>query len=203
MSPRSADPHTRDALIDAAANILAAEGSAALSSRRLASAVGTSTMAVYTHFGGMDEVHKAVRHKGFATLAADLDRHGPTGDPVADLATSGAAYVANGVRHRNLYRAMFIDRPPEEADDTDVFARLLAEVRRCIDAGRFDRAKPSLRTAWAGELWTIRHGMVTVALTGLLPAEQLEFMLDDATYRLCVGFGDDPATAKRSIAKGS
>ena len=73
MSPRSADPAIRTALLDAAARILAADGPSALSTRRLATEVGASTMAVYTHFGSMDQVRQAVRQDGFARLAAELD----------------------------------------------------------------------------------------------------------------------------------
>ena len=41
--------------------------------------------------------------------------------------------------------------------------------------------------------------MVTLALTELLPVEQVRFLLTDMTYRLAVGFGDDPTSAHRSI----
>ncbi|MEU4325462.1 hypothetical protein [Nonomuraea dietziae] len=44
-----------------------------MTARRLAGEAGTSTMAVYTYFGGMEEVRGAVRQEGFARLAADLD----------------------------------------------------------------------------------------------------------------------------------
>ena len=43
----------RDDLVDAAVDLLTRDGAKALSVRKLAAAVGTSTMAVYTHFGNM------------------------------------------------------------------------------------------------------------------------------------------------------
>ncbi len=49
----------------------------------------------------------------------------------------------------------------------------------------------------------MRHGMVTMAVTGLLPPEQARFVVDDMTYRLLVGFGDDPDRARRSLAAGN
>jgi AcrR family transcriptional regulator len=200
MSPRPADPATRVALIEAAARILAADGAGALSTRRLAAAVGTSTMAVYTHFGGMDELHRAVRQEGFARLAARLDDVADTADPVADLAAGGLAYFTTGLADPELYRAMFTDRPPAGDDaGTVIFQRLTEAVSRCVDAGRFDSAEASLVQAWAGELWIMRHGMVTLALTGLIPEEQVRFLLADMTYRLAVGYGDDRAAARRSI----
>ena len=44
--------------------------------------------------------------------------------------------------------------------------------------------------------------MVTLALTGLLPGPQVRFLLTDMTYRLTVGYGDEPSAARRSVSKG-
>lgn len=204
MSPRPADPAIRIALIEAAARILAADGPSALSTRRLAAEVGTSTMAVYTHFGGMDELHRAVRDEGFARLAARLDDVPGTDDPVADLAAGGLAYFMTGLADPELYRAMFTELPPAGDDAGAVIFRRLAEaVSRCVDAGRFDAAEASLIQAWAGELWITRHGMVTLALTGLLPERQVRLLLTDMTYRLAVGYGDDRAAARHSVEAGA
>lgn len=205
MSPRPADPSVHAALVEAAARLLATEGPRALTTRRLAAEVGASTMAVYTHFGSMDEVRRAVRLEGFARLADDLDATPHSADPVADLTAAGFTYFANGIGNPALYRAMFVDRPPQESEDpgTGTFDRLVDGVRRCIDAGRFHKVEQALSTGWAAELWTTHHGMVTLALTGLLPVEQVRFLLADMTYRLCVGYGDDPAAAKRSVDHGS
>src|SRR5688572_6299691 len=109
MSPKPADPAVRVALIEAAARLIAAEGPARLTLRRLAHEVGTSTMAVYTHFGGMDEVRREVRREGFARLGAHLSGTPTTDDPVADLGLLGVAYYVNAVTNPNLYRAMFME----------------------------------------------------------------------------------------------
>jgi AcrR family transcriptional regulator len=200
VSPRSADPAIRTALIDAAARILAADGPGALSTRRLAAEVGASTMAVYTHFGSMDQVRQAVRRDGFARLGAELDALGRTDDPVADLTADALAYLDFGLRSPELYRAMFVDRPPAGAEDPGAaqFQRLLGTVRRCIDAGRFDAVDDPLPPVWAAELWTMQHGMVVLALGEVVPGAQIRFLLADMAYRLAVGFGDDPAAARRS-----
>lgn len=162
-------------------------------------------MAVYTHFGSMDEVRRAIRRAGFARLAADLNATARTEDPVADRAAAGLTYFANGLANPELYRAMFVDRPPDQDENAGepAFQRLVAAVRRCIDAGRFHPVEPEMSLGWAAELWTMQHGMVTLALTGLLPANQIRFLLTDMTYRLCVGYGDDPTSAQRSVGHGS
>ena len=72
MSPKRADGAVRTAFIETAAQLIATEGSSGLTLRRVADQVGTSTMAVYTHFGGMNELRLEVRREGFARLAAHL-----------------------------------------------------------------------------------------------------------------------------------
>ncbi|WP_163507351.1 TetR/AcrR family transcriptional regulator [Fodinicola acaciae] len=201
MSPRSADPAVRAALLAAAKRLLSTEGPQALSTRRLATEVGASSIAVYTHFGSMDQLRRELRRDGFGRLEADLDAIPRTDDPVADLGSAILAYFAFGLGDPDLYRAMFVDRPPERTEDagTGVFERLVAAVDRCVDAGRFEPAEPALLRGWSAELWTAGHGMITLALTGLLPLDQVRFLLTDMTCRLAVGFGDDPAAASRSI----
>ena len=67
---RNGNSSLRPALIEAAARLIATEGADGLTLRRVADEVGTSTMAVYTCFGGMPELRRAVRREGFARLAA-------------------------------------------------------------------------------------------------------------------------------------
>lgn len=111
---RVADPAVRAALIETAAQILATEGPSRLTLRHLASQVGTSTMAIYTHFGGMEQLRLEVCIEGFRRLAAHLGAVARTDDPVADLILLGAAYTANARENPHLYRAMFLDRLPIE-----------------------------------------------------------------------------------------
>ncbi|MGC4867854.1 hypothetical protein ACLQ3B_20760 [Micromonospora sp. DT53] len=42
-----------------------------------------------------------------------------------------------------------------------------------------------------------------ITVAELLPSEQARFVLDDMTYWLLVGYGDDPGRAKLSIEQGS
>src|SRR5437588_9466561 len=109
VSPRRRDEGVRLALVESAARLIAEEGNAGLTLRRLADEVGTSTMAIYTHFGGMPELREEVRGEGFARLRAHLEAVEDTGDAVADLAVLGAAYYANGTTNPNLYRVMFME----------------------------------------------------------------------------------------------
>jgi len=201
MSPKTADPETREALIEAAARLLAEEGPTALSTRRLATEVGTSTMAVYTHFGGMDELHRAVREEGFARLMSHLRSVPATGDPVADLTALGWAYSFNALANPHLYRAIFLDAPIDDAETLigrSTFERLIATVARCIEAGRFQPADPE---SLAVQLWTAGHGMICAVLAHVLSIEQVIVHFSAMARNLYVGFGDHPDSALRSITQ--
>ena len=87
--PRPRNPEIGRQLLDAAARVLAEEGEAAVTARRLATEVGTSTMAVYTNFGGMDELLLQVWRDGFASFGAARDAPPTTADPIADFIEQG------------------------------------------------------------------------------------------------------------------
>src|SRR5437879_6714033 len=138
MSPRSADPALRTALVESAARLIAEEGAAGLTLRRLAREVGTSTMVVYTHFGGMDELRQEVRREGFGRLAEHLNGVVPSRDPVFDLGLLGWAYCRNALTNPNLYRVMFMEvtAPGGPVIGYDTFETLVKAVDRAAQAGR-------------------------------------------------------------------
>ena len=176
------------ALVETAAELIAAEGPAQLSSRRLAKEVGTSTMAVYTHFGGMDELRREVRREGFNRLRDHLSAVPRTDDPMADMSELGTAYYVNAVTNPHLYRAMFMDGPVGE-DDADVgadtFEQLVDAVQRCIDAGQFG---PGDALAMAQQLWAVSHGVVALQLAHLMEPDVAQQTLRAAAGSLIVGF---------------
>ncbi len=201
MSPKTADPAVRVALIEHAARLIAEEGREALTLRRLAAEVGTSTMAVYTHFGGMDDLRRAVRSEGFARLAQHLGAVEATDDPVADLVVLGSAYHLNGTTNPNLYRVMFMERALD-ADDADMgigtFETLVDAVRRCIAARRFHDADP---VVLANQLWATSHGVVALQLARMLSDEDADECLRATALNLLTAFGDDPAKLRASYRR--
>jgi len=201
MSPKIADEQVRDALIEAAARLLAREGPSALTARRLAAQVSTSTMALYTHFGSMDGLRRAVRTECFARLTGYFDSVPVTRDPVADLAALGWAYCFNAVANPQLYRAVFLE-PPTDEDDVAVGRAAVQQpidtVARCIQAGRFSPADPE---SLATQTWAAAHGMITGLLAHLLSLDEMTKHFSAMGRNLFVGFGDDPQKAQRSIKR--
>lgn len=189
----------RATLIEAAARLLAEEGPRNLTLRRLTAEVGTSTMAIYTHFGGMDELHRAVREEGFSRLAAHLGSVDQTGDPVADLGLLGVAYYLNATTNPNLYRVMF----GEHGDGTDAmvgldtFLTLADAVGRCISARRFRAAEAA---DLATQIWAVGHGVVTLQLAGFLDPTQAIACFSELGQNLFIAFGDKPGRVQSSMA---
>ena len=197
---RAGRDELRTALVDAAARIIATEGVAALTLRRVADEAGTSTMGIYTRFGGTPELRHAVRIEGFARLAAALAEVGQTSDPAADVAALGLAYYRSGIERPHLYRVMFMEEPLDSADAEigwDTFEMLVAGTARAVDAGRFSRGEAG---DMARQLWVLAHGVVSLELARMLaPMEALD-TLGRTAYALFVSFGDDPKKARRSMS---
>jgi AcrR family transcriptional regulator len=191
----------RGALIAAAARLIATEGTSALTLRRVADEVGTSTMAIYTHFGGMPELRRAVRREGFARLAARGARVGQSEDPVADVAMLGVEYYLLAMSEPHLYRVMYMEQPLDEADAASgqyTFGTLADAMKRCIGAGRFAAGDPE---TLAREFWALGHGLITLQLARLLSAEEVRVCMADGALRLFTAFGDDPRAANASVAR--
>jgi AcrR family transcriptional regulator len=195
-----ADPELRTALIDAAARLLVEEGPSALTTRRLADEVGTSTMAVYTYFEGMDDLKRSLRREGFERLARYLDAVPRSDDAVSDVVALGAAYFFNALTNSHLYRLMFLEHAEEEPDvGYSTFERLVTAVARAVDAGRFEGEPLMLAT----QLWVMAHGIVTLHIAGLVPLPEAIDCLTDMGCNLFVAFGDERDAARASIEEGS
>jgi len=202
VSPRTASPTTRADLIEVAARLLAEEGQQALTVRRLAGEVGTSTMAIYTQFGGMEELRRAVRMEGYLRLARHLASVPVLRDPVAELSAVGYAYTFNAIENPNLYRAMFLEGPfePEEIEVcAGTFQRLVTAVENCTAAGRF---RPADSWRLATRFWTVAHGVISVVLAGLVGLDDAIGDLTAMAIHLSSGLGDDPVAAERSVRRG-
>jgi AcrR family transcriptional regulator len=204
--PRKADPNVRATLIDVAARLLAEEGPQALSTRRIAAEADTSTMAVYTHFGGMSGLVREIVYEGFARLQNHFSQLKQTDDPVADLCLHGRAYRGNAQTNSHLYAAMFGGESLSgfELSEEDrqhgryVLAGIVECVGRCIEAGRFRAADPGMV---AHHMWFAMHGLVNLELGDyLIDPWSAEECFETQLVTLVVGAGDDLEAATESVA---
>jgi AcrR family transcriptional regulator len=152
----------RQQILDVARTVAEAEGWAAVTSRRLADAIGYTQPVLYSHFpGGKTEIMRTVALAGFAELAAATWAavDGETGaGAVAAVAT---AYLRFADEHPALYEAMFqlpIDARFAQADSEE-------ELR-----SGFDALSAALSAGDDGTvtevLWSALHGMSLLERTG-------------------------------------
>ena len=205
MPPRSADPHLRARIIATAARLLATEG--AVSARSLANELGTSTMVVYTHFGGMDELTRQVMRRGFVDFGTELDRGAVTDDAVADWMTYLWNYRRFALREPHLYAVMFGPRltafnlgdPADAAVATSTYVSLLRRIHACVNGGRWqvDHVTTAGDAVWSGV-----HGHTTLELSGFFDAVRRDPVrsYSEILTRMSIGFGESAPSTARSLA---
>jgi AcrR family transcriptional regulator len=196
---RLKDPAVRTRLIERAAQMLRAREPITL--RSLVAGTGVSTMAVYTYFGGMDGLWKALRQEGFTRLADRFASVAVSNDPVQHLAALSASYVDNALDHPDLYRVMFdasVDLEDLGAADATL-EYLVQAVRGARDGGRFHADVDPLELAT--QSWVIDHGLVSLVANGPLPHSTLDQGIPLLTA-LFVQAGDEPDRCRVSVEKG-
>ena len=157
----------RQQILDAARGIAEAEGWTAVTSRRLADAIGYTQPVLYGHFpGGKTEIMRTVALAGFAELAAATraamgDKTGPQA-----VAAVAEAYLGFAATHPALYEAMFqlpIDLRFAQ-DDVET------ELRSGFDA--LSAALGTVDDGTATEvLWSALHGMSLLERAGRMRQE--------------------------------
>lgn len=138
------DEGTASALLAAAEVILEAEGLEALTVRRVADEVGTTTRAVYTSLGSKDALLAALCVRAFDLLGARVAEQATSADPAADLVAAGTmGFRAWALEHPALFRVGFLHQvslPQQISARSDASAqRALAalheRIRRVEEAG--------------------------------------------------------------------
>jgi AcrR family transcriptional regulator len=210
--------NVRDELLQAAVNILNEDGPDGLQTRKIASAAGTSTMAVYTYFGGMPGLIAAIADEGLRQFDAAMQMP-TTSDPVADLMATGVAYRRYAIERPHMYRLMFgstsahgINAPAHDVltlslaeinDHYPSFAHVVRGVHRAMLAGRIAAGSAdddAAVVAVAAQFWASIHGFVMLELAGYYGAQgtAVGSVLAALTTNLLVALGDSPESAHKS-----
>src|SRR5438270_619143 len=221
-----ADRNVREQLLHVAVDMLNQDGPEGLQTRKMASSAGTSTMAVYTYFGGMPGLIAAVAEEGLRQFDAAMTMPS-TSDPVADLMATGIAYRRYAIERPHMYRLMFgstsahgINAPAHNLLTLTVaeieqrypsFAHVVRGVHRCMLAGRIGERAPGdaadeAVVATAAQFWALIHGFVMLELAGYYGADGAAVapVLGSMTSKLLVALGDSPervAQSRRSATR--
>ena len=155
----------RQQILDAARAVAEADGWAAVTSRRLADAIGYTQPVLYAHFpGGKTEIMRTVALAGFAELAAAT--RAAVGRKTGKRAVTAVAdvYLDFAAAHPSLYEAMF--QLPIDArfaqDDAE------AELRSGFNALAAALGDDETATE---VLWSALHGMSLLERAGRMRQE--------------------------------
>ena len=169
-SPASQPDELRERLVDAGLELLDRHGPAELTVRRIAETAGTSTMGVYTKFGGRTGVLEAIYRRGFELLRAALGAVPEADDAVRHVLDLALAYRRFAIANPALYAFMFEQPVPDfdpnptlrvEVLDT-TFGVLVTAVQRATAQGALPDGDPVHTSVL---VWCLAHGMVTLELT--------------------------------------
>lgn len=203
----------RDRLVAAAIRLLEAGGPEALKARRVASEIGASSMAVYTHFGGMQQLIQAVAREGLARMARVLAAVPETADGIEDIFEIAWTYRAFAIENPQLFRVMYgVTEPGGHAladlDDPrlwlpealEAFDHLAGAVRRALQSGSGAVEDAPSATM---QIWCAGHGYVLAELAGYFGTQGygIEAVGVPLLAQLVIGLGHPPEAVRRAADK--
>lgn len=166
------DPHdTREAMLDAVAELISEDGVRNLSLREVARRAGVSHATPGHHFGDKDGMLAAFAEKGFRLFADEFA--GQRGGML-----DGRAYIRFAVSHQPYFEVMFrsgLDtstHPGLAEGASAAFDSLVAAVDDAQKRGGPAEGYPA--TIVAVRMWSMVHGLASLIIDG-----QLEGIVDD------------------------
>ena len=130
-------PHadTRTRLLDAAADLIAAEPGEDFSLRAVCESVGVKMPTLYHFFGSKQGLIEAVIERGFDMYLAQKESAEPSGDPIQDLRSGWDAHVAFGLANPGFYSLMYGKvrpgySPEAQSRPSELLRGLTAEAHR-------------------------------------------------------------------------
>jgi AcrR family transcriptional regulator len=162
----------KNALIYAGVEILAKEGVAGLSLRKVAKCAGVSHSAPYSHFPDKQSLIAAISTEGFKQLYNELDAviSSHAGDPKRQLQEGAWAYVQFAINNTNTFKIMFsgvLEKEREYPAFVEIshksFERVADVVRASQDIGILRSTPPE---TMAVAVWGQVHGIISLMLEG-------------------------------------
>jgi AcrR family transcriptional regulator len=200
--PREHDERTASALLAAAENLVESDGADALSLRRVADAVGTSTRAVYSLFGSKEGLLAALGNQAWELVGRGVAQLPVTDDPAEDLVKVGTEVFRDfAINHPSMF-GIAVQRtvgPPELADAfrstrIEALHGLQARVERLSEAGRLDDRPVSDAVR---QFHALCEGLAALELRGVIPRHEAARTWHDALGALVTGFASPPGRTPR------
>ena len=186
---------TKQAILDAAQQIIVERGTEGLSMREIAQRIEYSPSGLYEYFRSKDEIIQKLCDEGFERLSERIRyRIATEHAPVQRLLASGLAYLEFAAQHREQYLLMFntvsdMHLSLAEIGSNSAYGLLKQLVQECIDAHEFQVRELHGQEEISYQLWALLHGIAMLRLT-LFDKESGDFdafnrrILEDATETL-------------------
>ncbi|MCR9137944.1 MAG: TetR/AcrR family transcriptional regulator [Alphaproteobacteria bacterium] len=169
-NPRSAGGGLRSELIDIAVHMIEADGSEALSLRRVARKAGVSHMAPYRHFDSKNALLAAVAETGFRDLVSTMDAAviSEKSDGLKSRAI-GLAYVQFARLRPALFRLMFGPLFSDETRFPDLTEAMRLAKDRSFAAvsllqAASDRPDGNQIELTGVAIWSLVHGLANLLI---------------------------------------
>lgn len=159
-------------LLRAAAELLAASGGSAVSTRQITQLAGVTAPTLYHHFGDKEGLFDAVIAAGFEEFVADERDFAPSGQPLEDIRRMWDNHVQFGLDQPELYLVMFGNIRPESRPVIVADAEALMEemLNKAAVAGQLNvPPKEAARSILAANV-----GMTLMLITEKAPERNLE-----------------------------
>ena len=173
MPTRPASPYhhgdLRQAMLQAAAEVLEELGLERFTLRECARRAGVSHGAPAHHFGDVRGLLTALVAQGFEQLLSWMDEHEAVAlrDAFSQLAANGSAYLAFALAHRALFQLMFRSDRVDWQDAALAQAGERAHARLKAHIAAVSNA-PKLLDARVAFAWSMVHGLATLTLENQL-----------------------------------
>ncbi len=192
----------RDLTLEAAERLLAKDGLAGLTARRLAGEIGYTPGTLYNLFDNLDglilEVNAATLERFRAQIRAIADEQR---EPEAALQTMARVYIAEIRANPGLWSAVFEHRTADGRPVPDWYQDRLDRVFGPVEAALaplFEAGDAAARRRAARVLWSALHGMTSLFLAGKLGSVtelSAEGMAEDLIRHYLHGLRAAPAGA--------
>lgn len=164
----------RDDVLGVAETLLAEEGPAGLSVRRIADRLGVSRQIVYSRFGGKPDLVRALHARGFERLTAAFAEVDEVPGTPAQLLAMAHAYRQAAFAQPAVFELMFGTPVVGFAPDSSARAVAVESFQPVVAAARAwlvatgRSATPAATLTLAQAVWAATHGVVALELAGLL-----------------------------------
>ena len=191
MAPKN--KFTKEEMVEAALRVVREKGLDGLTAKTMAGALGTSTQPVFTGFGSMDGVRKAV----YDAAVRVYDRYTNAGlqEEIPFLGV-GMQYIRFAREEPQLYRLLFLTRTQEQGCSAmksmqhlqDHVRPVLMNIYH-ISAGEAD--------LYFRDLWLVVHSLATLIVTGDCPYsdEEIGRILTGVSISICKAIKEIPGFA--------